>query len=104
MWNAPPSLVLAQAESVLEDFDVRATKTGMLAQARTVEAVADLVRSRKITNLVVDPVLVSSTGHSLMRDGGVQAYRDALLPLALIVTPNLREAALLGDVELGDLR
>lgn len=98
-----PSLVADQVYAVTSDFDVLATKTGMLAQPSTVERVAELAREGVLKNLVVDPVLVSSTGHRLMADGGVSAYRDSLLAHAMIATPNLREAAVLCDVELSDV-
>jgi hydroxymethylpyrimidine/phosphomethylpyrimidine kinase len=98
-----PDLVEAQVRSVTSDFHVVATKTGMLAQANTVERVAALAREGLLPHLVVDPVLVSTSGHVLMADGGVDAYRDALFPLAEIVTPNLREAAVLCGVDVGDV-
>jgi hydroxymethylpyrimidine kinase/phosphomethylpyrimidine kinase len=99
-----PALVAAQVYAVTSDFDVRAVKTGMLAQAATVERVADLAREGVLAQLVVDPVLVSSTGQLLMAEGGVAAYREALLPHALVVTPNLREAAALCDVDVRDVK
>lgn len=103
VYNVEPLLVRAQVEAVVDDFNVAAVKTGMLAQPATVEAVAELARSGILAQLVVDPVLVASSGDSLMADGGVEAYRDALLPFAVIVTPNLREAAVLAGVDIGDV-
>ncbi len=99
-----PALVRAQVEMVCADFSVRATKTGMLARPATVALVAELAREGLLGPLVVDPVLVSTSGHSLMSDGGVEAYRELLLPHASIVTPNLREAAVLAGVDFEDLR
>jgi len=104
VWNAEPPAVRAQCEVVLEDFDVRATKTGMLAQPSTIEVVAELAREGRLRNLVVDPVLVSTTGHALMQDGGIAAYRDALFAYATVVTPNIREAAILCDIDARDIR
>lgn len=98
-----PSLVVLQVDTVLDDFAVSAVKTGMLAQPATVESVAALARSGRLAHLVVDPVLVSSTGAALMDEGGTDAYRDALIPLAEVVTPNLREAAALCGVDVGDV-
>jgi hydroxymethylpyrimidine/phosphomethylpyrimidine kinase len=97
------SLLLAQVRAVIDDFDVAAVKTGMLGDAAVVESVADLARAGRLAHLVVDPVLVSSTHHSLMRDGGVHAYREALFPWATVITPNLREAAVLCDVDVRDI-
>ncbi len=98
-----PALVVAQVRSVLDDFDVVAVKTGMLAEPATIETVAELARAGELAHLVVDPVLVSSTGHLLVSPGGVRAYREALLAYAEVVTPNLAEAAALADAELGDV-
>ena len=99
----PTALVIAQVRSIVDDFDVAAVKTGMLASAEVVESVAELAREGLLAHLVVDPVLVSSSHHSLMGDGGVRAYREALIPLAEVVTPNLREAAALCDVDVRDV-
>jgi hydroxymethylpyrimidine/phosphomethylpyrimidine kinase len=102
--NIDPDVVVQQVLSVVDDFDVSAVKTGMLAQPATVVKVAELAREGRLPHLVVDPVLVSSTGHALMDDGGVDAYREALLGHAEVVTPNLREAAILCGVDVEDVR
>jgi hydroxymethylpyrimidine/phosphomethylpyrimidine kinase len=102
--NIDSDVVEAQVLSVTTDFDVSAVKTGMLAQPKTVEKVAQLARDGLLPHLVVDPVLVSSTGHALMDDGGVDAYRDALLAHAEVITPNLREAAILCGVDVNDVK
>jgi len=98
-----PSFVRQQVETVLDDFAVRSVKTGMLATAAIVTAVADLAERGVLPHLVVDPVLVSSTGHPLLEPDGIAAYLERLLPHALVVTPNLREAAVLGDADLESL-
>jgi hydroxymethylpyrimidine/phosphomethylpyrimidine kinase len=98
-----PDLVVAQIESVINDFTVVAVKTGMLAQPATVLRVAEVARTRVLPYLVVDPVLVSTSGQALMADGGAESYRDALLPLAYVVTPNIREAAVLCGVDVNDV-
>jgi hydroxymethylpyrimidine/phosphomethylpyrimidine kinase len=91
-----PAFVRQQVETVLDDLGVRSVKTGMLATGPIVEEVARLAAGGRLPQLVVDPVLVSSTGHPLMEPEGVAAYLEALLPHALVTTPNLREAAILG--------
>jgi hydroxymethylpyrimidine/phosphomethylpyrimidine kinase len=98
-----PGLVTAQVEAVLDDLGAAAVKTGMLATPATVAAVAALAGDGRLPNLVVDPVLVSSSGHTLMDPGGVEAYRRLLLPHAAVATPNLREAALLTGRRLQEL-
>jgi len=99
-----PAFVRQQVEVVLQDFAVRAVKTGMLANARIVSEVARMAAQGSLPQLVVDPVLVSSSGHRLMEPEGVAAYLGLLLPHALVVTPNLREAAVLGDTDVESLR
>ena len=95
--NVPPSFVASQFESVVGDFKINAVKTGMLATGEIIEVVASHLRDSGITNLVVDPVMISTTGHSLIDRGAVQSLVKSLFPLALIITPNLHEAsALLG--------
>lgn len=102
--NVEPDFVEAQVRAILADFDVRATKTGMLAQARTIERVSLLASEGLLPHLVVDPVLISTSGDALVAEGGVEAYRSALIPLAEVVTPNLYEAAALCEVDVGDVR
>jgi hydroxymethylpyrimidine/phosphomethylpyrimidine kinase len=93
----PVAFLQAQLEAVLADLPVAAVKTGMLATEEVVLAVAEYAAAGRLPNLVVDPVLVSSTGARLLDPGAETAYREALFPHALVVTPNTREAhALLG--------
>ncbi len=98
-----PADVVAQVDAVLEDFSIAAVKTGMLAEPAVVLAVAHLAEQGRLPHLVVDPVLVSSTGSLLLADGGIEAYRDALIPHAELLTPNLPEAAALVGVDVRDL-
>jgi hydroxymethylpyrimidine/phosphomethylpyrimidine kinase len=89
----PPGFVAAQLDAVLDDLPVAAVKTGMLATPGTVALVAS--RAGELPNLVVDPVLVSSSGDALFDADARRAYLDLLFPLATVVTPNSREAAVL---------
>ena len=97
-------MVRCQVETVTDDISVHGVKTGMLARPHTVHAVAQLAREGRLKNLVVDPVLVTSSGHPLMEEGGVRAYREELLAFATLATPNLREAAVLAEVAVDDVR
>ncbi|MEX2659419.1 MAG: bifunctional hydroxymethylpyrimidine kinase/phosphomethylpyrimidine kinase [Acidimicrobiales bacterium] len=90
-----PDLVLAQVEAVLDDLPVVAVKTGMLADAAVIAVVADLAEAGRLPNLVVDPVLVSSTGARLLARDAEHLYVDRLLRHARVITPNLAEAAAL---------
>ena len=87
-----PETVAAQIRAVAGDIGVDAAKTGMLANAAIVEAVADAVASVGIDRLVVDPVFVSKHGHALLAGDAVDELRTRILPLATLVTPNLPEA------------
>ena len=91
--GVPVANVVAQVEAVLDDLDVRAVKTGMLGTAEVVRAVAGL--SDRLPHLVVDPVMVASSGARLLEQSAEQAYVDALLPRAAVLTPNLHEAQVL---------
>jgi hydroxymethylpyrimidine/phosphomethylpyrimidine kinase len=98
-----PDFVDLQLEAVLSDLPVAAVKTGMLASSATVAAVGRWAARGSLPNLVVDPVLVASTGRPLLGEGGVDSYLQLLLPHALVVTPNTREAALLTASDVDDV-
>jgi hydroxymethylpyrimidine/phosphomethylpyrimidine kinase len=98
-----PAFVRQQVETVLDDFAVASVKTGMLATAAIVAEVAALAAEGRLPQLVVDPVLVSSTGHRLVEPEGIEAYLELLVPHALVVTPNLREAAILSGTDVASL-
>ncbi|MGH2460639.1 MAG: bifunctional hydroxymethylpyrimidine kinase/phosphomethylpyrimidine kinase [Chloroflexota bacterium] len=87
-----PALVAAQIDAVVEDIGADAAKTGMLSSAPIVETVAARIRHHRLEKLVVDPVMIAKSGDALLRPEAVVALRDLLLPLALVVTPNLPEA------------
>ena len=92
--------VLRQMDSVLADLRVTAIKTGMLANALIVRAVAGRLVGLPGVPVVVDPVMVATSGDQLLTPDAIEVYRDRLLPLAALVTPNLAEAArLLGVPE-----
>lgn len=91
-YHLPPELVAAQLDSVLSDVGTDAVKTGMLANCEIVEIVSAKLAQYKICNLVVDPVLVSTSGHLLLTKDAVEVIKERLFPLALLVTPNMDEA------------
>ena len=101
-WEAvSPSLVVAQVEAVLDDLPVRAAKTGMLATRDIIAAVAATwERWGEGIPLVVDPVMVSTSGHRLLDADAERAMIEQLLPLAAVVTPNRPEAAALTGLAL----
>jgi hydroxymethylpyrimidine/phosphomethylpyrimidine kinase len=93
-----PGTVADQIRAVADDIGVDAAKTGMLANAAIVEAVAAAVEGSMIAPLVVDPVSISKHGHPLLATDAVASLRDRLLPLETLVTPNLPEAAALAGM------
>jgi hydroxymethylpyrimidine/phosphomethylpyrimidine kinase len=95
--HLPPSLVDAQITTVLDDLPVRAVKTGLLGDPAIIEVVGRRAGAGDLPQLVVDPVMVASTGRIFLVEEGIDAYRRHLLPQALVATPNLWEAALLAD-------
>ncbi|MEN3586004.1 bifunctional hydroxymethylpyrimidine kinase/phosphomethylpyrimidine kinase [Streptomyces sp. ZYX-F-203] len=96
-WELPVEAVRAQYRSVVDDIGVQAVKTGMLASAELVEAVAELLDGTDAP-LVVDPVGVSKHGDPLLTASAVESVRAALLPLATVATPNLDEVTQLTGV------
>lgn len=97
-------IVTAQVEAVAGDIDVHATKIGMLANAAIVEAVAASIQELDLPLVVVDPVMVAKSGDRLLDADAVMALRVELLPLALVVTPNLPEAEALAGMQIASLR
>jgi hydroxymethylpyrimidine/phosphomethylpyrimidine kinase len=98
-----PALVAAQLAALAEDLPPAALKTGMLAEAGLVRLVADAIRANAWRPLVVDPVMAATSGHRLLTREGEGAIRDALLPLAALVSPNLEEAAILTGRPVADV-
>jgi hydroxymethylpyrimidine/phosphomethylpyrimidine kinase len=100
--NLPPAFVAQQLRSVLEDFGADAAKCGMLSTAPIIEAVATELTSHRIEKLVVDPVMVAKSGDQLLRPEARAALADRILPLALLVTPNLPEAEVLAGIRVAE--
>jgi hydroxymethylpyrimidine/phosphomethylpyrimidine kinase len=97
----PADMVVAQLAAVRDAYDLAAIKTGMLLDAAIIRAVAGALRASRVP-LVVDPVMVATSGARLLREDAVTALTAALLPLATIVTPNLPEAEILAGRPIAD--
>lgn len=93
--DVPADFVRAQIDAVFSDLDVDAVKIGMLSQAASIEAVAKGLADHRAKNIVLDPVMVATSGDRLLAADAVEALRKLLIPRALVVTPNLPEAAAL---------
>ena len=100
--NQTADTTLKQLEPLFDDFEILAIKTGMLPTAEIISVVAEVVRSRQVPIVVVDPVLESSSGFRLIDDRALEAIKQELLPLASLVTPNAAEAQRLSGVDIRD--
>lgn len=91
----PSAVVEAQIEAVLSDIGADAVKVGMLHSSDIVEVVIETLRRHPIPNVVIDPVMVSTSGHRLLEASAVELLVSSLIPLAKVITPNLPEAEVL---------
>lgn len=99
----PVPFVEGQIKAVLDDIGAEAVKIGMLQSAEIVRCVANQLRHYNIKNVVLDPVMVSTSGHRLIEAEAIEALCNELMPLARVITPNIPEAEiLLGGVTLGN--
>ncbi len=101
--NLSPEVVAAQIDSVLTDIGAQAIKTGMLANADILAAVADALRGYTEIPLVVDPVMIAKSGDALLEPEAVSTLIERLIPLATVITPNLDEARALTGIEASDV-
>ena len=94
------NLVGAQIDAIIADIGAHAVKTGMLANTAVIDIVAKKIRQHRLINIVVDPVMVATSGDLLIEKSAVAALRNKLIPLARIVTPNIPEAEVLAGMKL----
>lgn len=95
--DVPPDMIAAQLDAVFEDIRIDAVKIGMLSRPEVIEVVAERLRHHGADKVVLDPVMVAKSGDALLQPDAVSALITHLLPLALIITPNLPEAGVLLD-------
>ncbi len=91
----PPGFVTAQCEAVFDDLDVKAVKIGMVAESSIIEAIVSALTRWKPRQVVLDPVMVATSGDRLLSSEALEGLRRTLIPMATLVTPNLPEAAAL---------
>ena len=101
--HIPTAIIEAQIDAIFDDFTVSAVKTGMLATTEIIDAVSRKLAHQQISNLVVDPVMVSKSGHSLLQPDAIDSLKSHLIPLAFLLTPNIQEAELLADMPIRTL-
>lgn len=98
--EVPIDIIISQISTVLEDIKVDVIKTGMLSSNAIIESVTSYLAETQPKPLVVDPVMVSKSGHKLLMDDAVSALTKQLLPLATVVTPNVPEAEVLSGIKI----
>jgi len=97
VYDVPRAMVAAQIDAVFSDLRVGAVKIGMLSHADVIETVAAALERWRVANIVLDPVLIASTGARLLEPAAIDVLRRVLVPRASVMTPNLAEAAALLD-------
>jgi hydroxymethylpyrimidine/phosphomethylpyrimidine kinase len=103
VYPVPMEVIGSQLESIVADIEIHAVKIGLMPTAKTIELVAELLRTFNLTNIVVDPIFRSTTGYEFADEKMIQAYKDKLFPLAEVITPNLYEATVLSGMDVHDI-
>ena len=103
VYPVPLEIIGSQLEALVSDIEIHAVKIGMLPSAMTGDLIATLIKTFGLTNIVVDPVLRSSTGYQFADEKTITMYKQKLFPLADVVTPNLEEASVFAQMEVKDL-
>jgi hydroxymethylpyrimidine/phosphomethylpyrimidine kinase len=103
VYPVPMEVIGSQLEVLVDDIEIHAVKIGLLPNAKTIELVAELIKSFKLPNIVIDPVLTSTTGYQFADEKMITAYREKLFPLAEAITPNLEEASVFTRQKVSDV-
>lgn len=98
----PPEIVAGQIRVVMDDIRPRAVKVGMVNDTATIIAIADALKDYDVEHIVVDPVMVATSGSRLMQDDAVEVFYKQLLPLATLLTPNIPETEVLSGITVSD--
>lgn len=96
----PLDILAGQIDAVLSDIGADAVKIGMLHSAEVVEVVAEALQRHQIRNIVLDPVMVSTSGHRLIEESAINSLKSLLLPMARVITPNIPEAEILAGTKI----
>ena len=102
IFEVSPEFLAQQIDAVFTDIRPCAVKIGMVSSAPLIETIAERLRFYKAEHIVVDPVMVATSGSKLLRDDAVQALTEKLLPMAEVVTPNIPEAEILSGMKITD--
>jgi hydroxymethylpyrimidine/phosphomethylpyrimidine kinase len=102
MYPVPLEMIGQQFDTIIEDFEISAVKIGLMPYPKAIELVATLLKGFGLSNIVLDPVMASSTGFTFLKEDAIQALKENLIPLADVLTPNLSEAAILSGIQITD--
>jgi hydroxymethylpyrimidine/phosphomethylpyrimidine kinase len=102
-YHQEREVVRGQVSVLFDDFDIAAVKTGMLPGVNVIQEVAEVIRAKKVQHLVVDPVVVSTSGFDLIDDEALDALITSLFPLASVVTPNAAESERITGIRIKDI-
>ena len=100
VMEVSPAFLKAQIDCIFSDIRPDAVKTGMVSSAALINVIADTLSRYQVKNLVVDPVMVSTSGSRLLRQDAMEALKTKLMPMAALVTPNIPEACVLSGLEI----
>jgi hydroxymethylpyrimidine/phosphomethylpyrimidine kinase len=103
VYPVPMEVIGSQLEAIAGDIEIHAVKIGLLPNVKTLELVIELLRAFHLTNIVVDPILKSSTGYQFADEKMIVAYKEKLFPIADVITPNLEEAAIFAEMKVHDV-
>lgn len=102
IYEVSPEFLIAQLDSIFTDIFPDAIKIGMVSSSELIEVISEKILEYQGKNLVVDPVMVSTSGSKLLRDEAVETLKEKLFPLAIVLTPNIPEAEILAEIEIKD--
>ena len=100
IMEVTPEFLAEQLDAIFSDIYPDAVKTGMVASTSLIETIASKLRDNKVKNVVVDPVMVATSGAKLISDDAIETLKKELLPLATVITPNIPEAEVLSGMEI----
>jgi len=103
IYDTTGEFVYNQIKVIVEDIGVDGVKTGMLSNEDIIINVAKAIKDFKIENLVIDPVMISKSGHSLLKTSAIEALIKELIPLSLVITPNINEAKAITNMEIENI-
>ena len=95
-YELPPVVITSQLKSLFADYEIKFAKTGMLSSERTVNAVYDFIKKKKL-NLIIDPVILSKNNYLLLNNKGIESLKSKLIPLSYLITPNISEAEFISE-------